>query len=70
MGKINTFDDMDGDDLYVLMAKYNISNPTPDAATALDDESIRRDDIAEAGQQAAESLSESYTNRLRRRSKS
>ena len=70
MGKINTFDDMDGDDLYVLMAKYNTSNPTPDAATALDDESIRRDDIAEAGQQAAESLSESYTNRLRRRSKS
>lgn len=26
MGKINTFDDMDGDELYVLMNKYNTSS--------------------------------------------
>jgi hypothetical protein len=50
--------------------KNNEFNPTPDAATALDNESIRREDIAESGQEAAESLSESYTNRRRRRRKS
>jgi hypothetical protein len=50
--------------------KNNESNPAPDAATTLDNESIRRDDIAESGQEAAESLSESYANRRRERRQS
>ena len=48
----------------------NESSPTPNAATTSDDGLIRRDDIAEAGREAAESLSGKDTNRRRRRQKS
>ena len=48
----------------------NKSSPTPNAAITSDDGLIRQDDIAEAGREAAESLSGKDTNRRRRRQKS
>ena len=45
----------------------NKSSPTPSTETVLGNGPTRQDDIAEAGREAAESLSEKDTNRRRRR---